>query len=372
MTNKPPILWTNVLVFLSSFLVAAIGVPTYAYLYGFETVHWVATILTLGYAGMSITVGYHRLWAHKTFEAHPVLQFILALGGAFALQNSALHWSSDHRVHHKFVDQNGKDPYSAKKGFWFSHIGWMLRDYQGDTYSDYSNVRDLQKNKIVMWQHKHYLALTILMNFGVPLLLGVIYNDIWGMLLTVGVLRLVLSHHFTFFINSLAHIWGSQPYTDKNTARDNGALAFLTYGEGYHNYHHIFETDYRNGILWWQFDPSKWVIKACSYVGLTKNLRKVPEAKIVAAKLKMQKFKTEHKLLKKPNHQELIAKLEDEYEQLIERIKVFGQVQKEYLLAKKQKVSDSTFEDLKENYKQLKQQISEQQKQWQQTIMQLA
>ena len=223
-----------------------------------------------------------------------------------------------------------------------------------------------------MLQDKHYLALVVAMNFGIPLILGFIYNDIMGMLLTVGVLRLVLSHHFTFFINSLAHIWGSQPYTDKNTARDNGVLAFLTYGDGYHNYHHIFETDYRNGILWWQFDPTKWFIKGCSYLGLTKNLRKVPDVKIVAAKLKMQKFKTENKLLAKPNHQELIAKLEEEYQQLIERIKLYGQVQKEYLMAKKQKMSDAAFTEIKQNYKQLKQQITEQQKQWQQTLLQLA
>ena len=82
--------------------------------------------------------------------------------------------------------------------------------------------------------------LTVLTNFGIPLLLGVLTGSIVGMLLSVGVLRLVLSHHFTFFINSLAHIWGKQPYTDQNTARDNGWLAFVTYGEGYHNFHHIF------------------------------------------------------------------------------------------------------------------------------------
>ncbi len=372
--KKPPILWTNVLVFTITFLVAIIGVPVYGYLYGFSAAHWIATILTLGFAGMSITVGYHRLWAHKTFEAHPVLQFFLALGGAFALQNSALHWSADHRVHHKFVDQNDKDPYSAKMGFWYSHIGWMLRDYQGDNYSDYSNCRDLQKNKIVMWQHNNYLALALATNFGIPLLLGVIFNDIWGMLLTVGVLRLVLSHHFTFFINSLAHIWGSQPYTDKNTARDNGVLAFLTYGEGYHNYHHIFESDYRNGIRWYQFDPSKWFIKAASWVGLTSNLRIVPEEKIQAAKVKMQKFKTETKLLdlKLPNQQEVIAKLEQEYHLLVEEMKNYAQAKKAYLVAKKEKASAAVIAELKIKTQQLKQQLAEQQKAWQQVLVQYA
>ena len=275
--KKAPLIWTNILVFSLTFLIALIGVPLYGYLYGYSAAHLVATVLALGFAGMSITVGYHRLWAHKTFEAHPILQFFLALGGAFALQNSALHWSSDHRVQQKLVDQNDKDPYSAKKVFWYSHIGWMLREDQRETYDDYSNCRDLQKNKIVMWQHKHYLSLVLITNFGVPLALGFIFNDILGMLLTVGVLRIVLSHHFTFFINSLAHIWGSQPYTDENTARDNAFFAFLTHGEGYHNYHHSFAADYRNGIRWYHFDPSKWVIWTANKLGMTKKLRTINE-----------------------------------------------------------------------------------------------
>jgi len=370
--KKAPILWTNVFVFLSTFLIALIGVPLYGYYYGYGIEHLVATILTLGFAGMSITVGYHRLWSHKTYEAHPALQFILALGGAFALQNSALHWSSDHRVHHKFVDQNDKDPYSAKKGFWFSHIGWMLRDYQGQNYGNYDNCRDLQKNKIVMWQHKHYLLLAILTNFGIPIALGLIFNDLLGMLLTVGVLRLVLSHHCTFFINSLAHIWGTQPYTDKNTAKDNGLLAFLTYGEGYHNYHHIFESDYRNGIRWFQFDPSKWFIKFCSFIGLTKNLRTVPFEKIQAAKWKMQKFRKESQLLNLANGQELIKTVEREYEQLVERLKLLVAAQREYLSAKKRNAPKVTIEELKISYQQLKTQLAEQQRLWQQTLLKVA
>ena len=87
----------------------------------------------------------------------------------------------------------------------------------------------------------------------------------------------MINHHFTWFINSLAHMWGTQPYTDENTARDNPVLAFLTYGEGYHNFHHIFQNDYRNGVKWWQFDPTKWLIAGLSYVGLANNLKRVPD-----------------------------------------------------------------------------------------------
>lgn len=370
--KKAPIIWTNVFVFLSSFLVALIGLPIYAYYFDLNATHWIATALALGFAGMSITVGYHRLWSHRTYEAHPVLQFILAIGGAFALQNSALHWSSDHRVHHKFVDQNDKDPYSAKKGFWFSHIGWMLRDYQGDSYSDYSNVRDLQKNKIVMWQHNNYLLLAIITNFGIPIALGLLFNDVIGMLLTVGVLRLVLSHHFTFFINSLAHIWGSQPYTEKNTARDNGFLALLTYGEGYHNFHHIFETDYRNGIRWWQFDPSKWFIKAASYIGLTRNLRKVSDDKIQAALWQKQKLAFENKLQGKNNYQELMSRFEQEYQSLIAKLKQVAQSKKDYSIAKQKQQCEKTLTELKQQYQALKLQLKQQHSHWQKMMLQMA
>ncbi len=105
----------------------------------------------------------------------------------------------------------------------------------------------------------------------------------WALFLLAGVLRLVVSHHFTFFINSLAHMWGVQPYTDDNTARDNGVVALLTYGEGYHNFHHMFAHDYRNGVRWWQWDPSKWFINAMRWLGLARNLKTVPWFKIQRA-----------------------------------------------------------------------------------------
>ena len=104
-------------------------------------------------------------------------------------------------------------------------------------------------------------------NFGLPLLMGWLCGDLWGVFLLAGVLRLVVSHHFTFFINSLAHMWGTQPYTDRNTARDNGALAVLTFGEGYHNFHHLYGSDYRNGVRWWQWDPTKWLIRSLAGSG---------------------------------------------------------------------------------------------------------
>lgn len=181
-TQKPAIIWLNLLVFLITFLVAAIGVPIYAYFSGFGLGLILTAIISLCFCELSITAGYHRLWSHKAYEASSIIRFFYAIGGAFAVQNSALHWSSDHRVHHRFVDQNDKDPYSANKGFWYSHIGWMLREYQAHRYTNYKNVTDLQRDKIVVWQHKYYLALVLLTNFGIPVIAGILLGDIWGSL----------------------------------------------------------------------------------------------------------------------------------------------------------------------------------------------
>lgn len=363
--KTPPLIWTNILLFTLTSVIAAVAVPWYAITYGFSWTEITVAVLCLGYCGMSITAGYHRLWAHKTYDAHPILQVLYAIGGAFALQNSALHWASDHRVHHRHVDDNDKDPYSAGRGFWYSHIGWMLRDYQANSYADYSNVKDLQKNRIVMWQHKHYVSLAIITNFGIPLLFGIITGHVLGMLILAGVLRLVLSHHFTFFINSLAHIWGNQPYTDKNSARDNGVLAFFTYGEGYHNFHHIFEYDYRNGIKWYQFDPTKWFIKAASWIGLTSKLRTCPQERIEQAKLQMQLSRLQQKVKHLPDAEQILQTLEQEYNLLITRLQDYYQVKKELLQRKKQQLVEQYSQcEFKQRYSEFKQHLYLQRQQW--------
>jgi len=363
--NKPPIIITNVLVFSVLTLIALVGTPLWALSYGFDWVEIAAAIFLFYFTGMSITAGYHRLWSHKTYNAHPIVRFILAVGGAMTLQNSILHWSSDHRVHHKHVDVNDADPYSASKGFWFSHIGWMLREYQATRYADYSNCKDLQKDKIVMWQHKYYLPIVLVSNFGICTLLGWLNGSILGMILLAGVTRLVLVHHVTFFINSLAHIWGSRPFTDKNSARDNGILAFFTFGEGYHNFHHIFEYDYRNGVKWWQFDPTKWMIKGLSYVGLTNKLRTCPEERIEKAKLEMQLKYAHDKAITLPNAEEIIVKIQHEYDVLMHRMGEYYATKKRLVNMKKKNLQ-ATYErlELDFKYKELKQTLAVQKQKW--------
>jgi stearoyl-CoA desaturase (delta-9 desaturase) len=363
--NKPSIIWLNVALFSITFLVAAIAVPYRAYTHGFDLVEICFALLCFIYCGMSITAGYHRLWSHRTYQAHWSIRLIFALGGAFALQNSILHWSSDHRVHHKHVDNNDKDPYSAKMGFWYSHIGWMCREYQRDRYEDYRNTRDLQKDEIVMWQHKHYLLLMLLMNIGIPIAFGLWHGDLINSLLLVGFFRLVMSHHTTFFINSLAHVWGKQTYTDSNTARDNGFLAFLTFGEGYHNYHHIFENDYRNGIRWWQFDPTKWLIKTCHWLGLADKLRTTPEDKIEKARIAMMLKQVKAKLVSHPNTDHILINLQQEYELLIDKINAYYQIKKKLLHSKHERLlADVDGSELVAQYLELKETLVEQRRSW--------
>lgn len=341
LSDKPPLIWLNIIIFTVLTLIAVIGAPLWAMQHGFDTTTIAITVFLFFFTGMSITAGYHRLWSHKAYDAHPVVKVILAIGGAMALQNSILHWSSDHRVHHRHVDDNDKDPYSAKRGFWYSHIGWMLREYQASRYTDYSNCRDLQKDKVVMWQHNHYLAIVLAANLGITALLGWLNGNIIGMILMAGVVRLVLVHHVTFFINSLAHIWGKKTYTDVNTARDNGFLALFTFGEGYHNFHHIFEYDYRNGIRWFHYDPTKWLIKGLSLVGLASNLRKCPEDRIQQAKFSMQLLHAKDRLSKHPNAEKLIAKLEDEYEILLDRCNAYYATHKRLMRMKQRKLQQT-------------------------------
>jgi stearoyl-CoA desaturase (delta-9 desaturase) len=269
--------------------------PWYALTHEFSGASWIAGLVLLYLTGLSITGGYHRLWAHRTYQAHPALKIFYLLFGAMSLQNSVLIWASSHRIHHRHVDDIQNDPYSIRRGFWFAHMGWMLRDYPSSEL-DFKNADDLKRDPFVMFQHRHYLLLALGMNFGVPLALGLVFRDVWGFLLIAGLLRLVVSHQVTFLINSLAHLWGRRPYTADNSARDNDLIAFLTYGEGYHNYHHLFQWDYRNGIRWWHLDLTKWWIAGLAMVGMTRDLKRVPEFKIRRAMVQRQFERAQEKL----------------------------------------------------------------------------
>jgi len=282
---------------MTTAILALVAVPIYFWKAGFDP--YVLGLAFLYYlaTGLSITMGYHRLFSHKAFKAKwPVKLFTLVFGAA-AFENSALSWSADHRRHHKHVDHD-EDPYNAKKGFLHAHILWIFQKRQ----TNYSMVKDLEKDKMVMWQHRNYVSIGMVTGFIIPTVLGFAYDGFVGALggfLVVGVLRTFLVHHFTFLINSLCHILGSQPYSDQSSARDSAVTALLTFGEGYHNFHHTFQHDYRNGIKPWHFDPTKWAIYLMSKLGLTSDLKRVPEEKILQARMLHQTSKLEESLLER-------------------------------------------------------------------------
>lgn len=316
--------------------------PVYAWFHDFSGAAWGWFVFFLFASGLSITGGYHRLWAHRAYEASLPLKIFYMLFGAQAFQNSILIWASMHRVHHREVDDVDRDPYSIKRGFWYAHMGWMLRDYPSQVV-DLSNARDLQRDPVVMFQHRHYLGIALFMNIGLPGMVGLLSGDPWGVLLVAGLLRLVLNHHFTFFINSLAHMWGRRPYTEENTARDNDLIALFTYGEGYHNFHHLFQWDYRNGVRWWQFDLTKWWISFWSWLGQARNLRRVPEFRIRRAMVERQFERARAKLsvAAPTTRMETLHKLlEQEMEAFKLTINEWSRLQTEKIEAAKKQVAD--------------------------------
>ena len=372
--EKAPINLTNMLLFSITPLLAIILVPLYGYLDGYDLYEWLVFLGMMLFCGLSITAGYHRMWSHKAYKGHPFLRLTFALGGACALQNDVMHWASDHRRHHRHVDQNDLDPYSAGRGFWFSHIGWILRHYDSGK-EDFSNIKDIQQDKVALWQHQHYLILVLLTNIALPAFLGFLHGDIIACLLLGGLLRLVMSQHVTYLINSVAHMWGKQTYSDASSARDNPLLALITYGEGYHNYHHTFQWDYRNGVKWWHFDPTKWMIRSLSCVGLTTDLKRTDPARVETARLQMQYQLAREQFEFRDIPDSLRAKLEQEYEQFQQLLKEWNATRQRWLEAREKRLQETLAQwermELRDSYKELKFALKIQRKRWHELLRSL-
>ena len=275
--------WVSSSFLIGTAFLTVTALPAYLWYFGFDWFHFGMFFVMFLLTGFSITAGYHRFFAHKTFEAKWPLRLMVLLFGAGAFENSVLEWTSDHRRHHKHVDHD-EDPYNIQKGFFHAHMGWILFKLNAEPPLD--NVPDLERDPLVRWQHRYVHVLAVLVGFVLPTVAGFLYDG-WvgalGGLLIGGVARVVATQHTTFFINSACHCMGRQPYSTRCSARDSFFLALFTLGEGYHNYHHEFQYDYRNGVKPWQWDPTKWLIWVLSKIGVTSQLRRVPAEKISAA-----------------------------------------------------------------------------------------
>lgn len=276
--------WVNISFLTLTPVIAIVGTLWHALATG--VAWWMPTLLVVMYllVGISICAGYHRYFSHKSYECSPAVQAFYAFFGAMAAQNSILWWSASHRVHHNHVDEDW-DPYNIRRGFWWAHILWIFQKNPGDPPA---NAADLRRNAVVMWQNRWHKVILILGGFGLPTLVGAAFGDPLGGLLWGGFLRVVVIHHTTFFVNSLAHSLGEPLYDHRVSARDNWLVALLTLGEGYHSFHHRFPADYRNGIRWYHWDPAKWWIRGLQAVGLASELRTTPEPRIEEALLQAE------------------------------------------------------------------------------------
>ncbi len=284
----------NLLFFSTITCLAVIGLPWYWTHVGISRMEWLLFAWFVLTTGLSITIGYHRLFAHRAFKASRIITFLSLFFGAAAFEQSALMWASQHRDHHRYVD-TPLDPYNIKQGFWHAHMGWMLF-WSQDT--DYSNVRDLAADPLILHQHRYYLLWAITSGVLFPLAIGALTGHVLGALIVVVAARLTFVHHSTFCINSVCHTFGRATYNIDSTARDHWLVALITFGEGYHNFHHRFASDYRNGVRWYQWDPSKWLIALLNWFGLAEKLYRVSPQIILAARLAAEQLRVERALAK--------------------------------------------------------------------------
>lgn len=271
------IVWRNVFAFLYLHL---------GTLYGFYLILFQAKILTVvfavlfaGLSAMGVTAGAHRLWAHKCYKAKWPLRIFLTVLQTMAFQNHIYEWVRDHRVHHKFSETDA-DPHNAKRGFFFSHIGWLMLRKHNDVFVKGAAVdmSDLEKDPIVMFQKRTYLLMMPLLCFVIPTWIPCrLWGESpWVSWYVASVWRFTVSLNFTWLVNSAAHIWGNRPYDKSIGATDNVYVALIALGEGWHNYHHVFPWDYKAAELGnYNRNISTGFIDLCARLGLAYDMKTV-------------------------------------------------------------------------------------------------
>jgi stearoyl-CoA desaturase (delta-9 desaturase) len=247
--------------------------PFAAFLTGFTQRDVILCIALYCVRMFFITGVYHRYFAHRSYKMGRAMQFVMAVGGTTAVQKGPLWWAGHHRHHHKYSDQV-EDGHSPMKGFFWSHMGWIMCDKFEETPID--SIKDFAKFPELRWLDRYHWV--------PPTLLGVLVFA-WGgwSALVVGFfLSTVICWHCTYFINSLAHLFGRRRYATTDTSRNSFILSLLTFGEGWHNNHHHYRSSANQGFFWWEIDISYYILKALSWVRLVSDLR-VPPAHVLAA-----------------------------------------------------------------------------------------
>uniref|UniRef100_A0AC34Q5H0 Fatty acid desaturase domain-containing protein n=1 Tax=Panagrolaimus sp. JU765 TaxID=591449 RepID=A0AC34Q5H0_9BILA len=297
---KPQYVWKNV------FLLSALHVGALIGLFQLFTVaKWQSALFAfvLGplISSMGVTAGAHRLWAHKSYKAKLPLRIILMCMNCVALQNDIIEWSRDHRCHHKWTDTDA-DPHNISRGFFFAHMGWLVqrKHPKVGVMGKKIDITDLLRDPVLQFQRKYYIPLIILFCFILPPLLAV-YG--WGetpfvAFYTAGLLRLVVSYHGTWLINSFAHVFGYRPYDINISPTENLILSFIAFGEAGHNYHHTFPQDYRTSEMSYFYNFTKAFIEFFALIGWAYDLKWVSDDVIQRQKAKqVEKLQSDKKHL---------------------------------------------------------------------------
>jgi stearoyl-CoA desaturase (delta-9 desaturase) len=223
--------------------------------------HWL-------FGSIGICLGYHRLLTHRSFQVPKWLEYAIATLGALAIQGGPIFWVAGHRLHHAYTEDEDKDPYSSQRGFWWSHMLWLL--YLRPEFFDYESYKkfapDLDRNRFYRWLNRYYLFLQI------PLGLLLYAFGGWSFVIYGIFLRSVLLWHSTWLINSAAHLSGYRNFKVNDGSRNLWWAAILTYGEGWHNNHHAQPNVAKAGRHWWEIDMTWWAIKILQSLGLAKKV----------------------------------------------------------------------------------------------------
>lgn len=271
---KMEIKWRNVFIFIYLHIAAVYGL----YLPKQRStviIGWIIGILS----GMGTTVGSHRLFTHRTFKANQALKILMMLLQTMAGQEPVLKWARDHRVHHKFTDTNA-DPYNSRRGFWFSHIGWLCCKKHPEVIRQGKKVdmSDLENDPVLLFQQKYYLPMAIFLVMGLPVMLSFYFDESFNVVWHGNIYRYLLGLHIVWCVNSVAHLWGPKPYDKNISPTDTYLVGFCALGEGWHNYHHIFPWDYKTAELpGYGFNISTAFIDFFAWLGWATELKTVPQ-----------------------------------------------------------------------------------------------
>lgn len=271
--------WKAGTFFIAYHALLAVTLPFYLWWHPPGATLLIATGVVIAITGVTLTAVYHRFYSHRTYRMNRVAEAVFLFFGTLICQGSVWEWAFDHRRHHKHTETE-RDPHAITRGFWYAHVLWI---FDPRPELDRVVIRDLVDDPLLAFQHRHYTKLMIAATVGVSLLLGWISGDWIGGFYVGFLVRIFVSHHCTFCINSLAHFAGSKPFDPDQTAVNNPICSLITFGEGAHNYHHVFPGDYRIGDAWYHWDPGKWLIWSLSRVGLADNLKRA-SARAIAAK----------------------------------------------------------------------------------------